>query len=138
MSRNYLIITIFFIIVSDLDKLEPWPLAENLNANFLKHVCINILLATYPEFVPTIRFTREYIAPENENLQTERVIKHAPVLFKENMIKHMTLLRCVFQEFEFFVARGDEEHVFKMEKDDKSDAYFFVSGPLAINFKDNL
>jgi len=125
------------MIVTDLEKLEPWPLAENLTAEFLKNICVNILLDTYPSFVPTVRFYREYITPEAEEVQKRRVMRHAPVEFKEG-IKNMTLLCCIFKEFKFFVARGDDEHVFKMEKDDKSNNYFFVSGLHAINFKDNL
>lgn len=71
-----------------------------------------------------------YIPPEEGKLQ-ERVMKHAEALFEEGR-RNMTVVRCVYKTFNFWLTEGDDEHVFKLDRDLVDNVWLFDLGPFRI------
>jgi len=118
---------------SDLDNLEskPWSVVENLTADSLRELCNNVMIDRCPPFEPSIQWIKMYETPEEGTLG-ERVMYHAETLFEEGR-KNMTVIRCVYRTFDFWLAEGDDEHIFKLDRDLVDNVWLFDLGPFRIH-----
>ena len=123
---------LFLFRLLDLEVLDTriWPLAENLTADSLKEVCNNVMIDRCDPWEPSIQWVQAYIPPEEGKLR-ERVTKHAQVLFEEGRY-NMTVIRCVYKFFDFFLAEGDDKVIFKLDRDIVDNVYTFDCGPFRL------
>lgn len=120
-------------MLPDLDELatKSWPLAENLTAESLEKVCNDIMIDRSPPWEPSIQWIKAYIPPKENELR-ERVTKYAEVLFQEGR-KNMTVIRCVYKFFDFFLAEGDSDNIFKLNRDLVDNVWTFDLGPFHLH-----
>lgn len=109
-----------------------WPELVNLTAASLRDICQQVVFDIYRSHATAERFS--YTNPANGSLD-RRVLKKAAVKFEDG-IRHLTLLKCLYRTTDFYLARGDDKNVFRLEKDrsSKPNKFCFHDGPHPIRY----
>ena len=101
----------------------------------LRRVCDEVLAENYPLYYPPGEFP--YMDPVgNTTLEEERVVRNAAVICTQG-IKYMPLIYCMYNETEFYLAEGNNTHVFRMSKDPSDEIYYFESGAHIIHYNNS-
>ena len=120
-----------------LDQIskKPWPLADGLTAKTLKLVCDEVLADNPPPYRPLGEF--DYIdPPEAGSVRTERIVKDAPIVCSQGNMS-APLIYCSYNGTDFYLAEGNETHVFRLGKEPTEDLYYFQSGTHVIHYNNN-
>lgn len=113
-----------FLFYTDSDNLD-WPEIQNLTAGYLKQLCSYVVVNLTGSLTTEDRLV--YIYPKGKVVPPERIIRRAPVQFPEG-VKYMKLLQCAYYIRSFYIARGGEKSVFRLDKDRQKELYYLMSG----------
>lgn len=81
-----------------------------------------------------MQWLRMYDPPQEDKVK-DRVMYHAEALFEEGR-RNMTVIQCLYTTFDFWLAEGDDEHVFKLDRDIVDNVWLFDLGPFRMRHRE--